>query len=77
MSFVFISHAGQDKPRVKPLVDALRAAGLKIWLDNPVAAGYSAEEVAGFYRIRANGRWEDEIDDAKREGMRLFLDMVG
>lgn len=73
MSFVLISHASQDKPRVRPIVDALRSAGLKIWLDNPVAAGYKAEEVASFYRVRANGRWEDEIDDAKREAACILV----
>jgi hypothetical protein len=73
MSYVFISHASQDKPRVKPVVDALRAAGFKIWLDNPVAAGYSAEELPSFYRIRANGRWEDEIDEAKREAACILI----
>ncbi|UPT62566.1 MAG: toll/interleukin-1 receptor domain-containing protein [Hyphomonadaceae bacterium JAD_PAG50586_4] len=73
MSFVFVSHASQDKPRVKRVVDALRAAGFKIWLDNPVAAGYSAEELPSFYRIRANGRWEDEIDEAKREAACILV----
>ncbi len=66
MSFVFISHASEDKPRVKPVVDALIKEGFKVWLDDPVAAGYSAEEALSFYRIPAGGRWEDEIDRAKR-----------
>lgn len=68
MSFVFISHASQDKPLIKPLVDALLAAGLKVWLDNP-AVLYSEHEVRQFYRIRAGerGGWRDEINDAKKE----------
>ncbi|MGE0595518.1 MAG: toll/interleukin-1 receptor domain-containing protein [Hyphomonadaceae bacterium] len=66
MSYVFISHASPDKPRIRPVVDALMAAGFKIWLDNPAATGYRAEEIRKFYRIRAGGRWEDEIDDALR-----------
>lgn len=67
MSFVFVSHASQDKPALRPLIDALRGAGLKVWLDNPAAAGYEADEVLSFFRIRAGGRWEDEIDEALRE----------
>ncbi len=30
---VFISHASRDKARVRPLAEALRAAGLEVWLD--------------------------------------------
>ncbi|WP_408591280.1 toll/interleukin-1 receptor domain-containing protein [Novosphingobium sp.] len=66
MSFVFISHASQAKPRVKPLIDRLRAEGFKIWLDNPEATGYSKEEAKTFYRIDAAKRWQDEIEEAKR-----------
>ena len=35
MSFVFISHASDNKDRVGPIVLALIDAGLKVWLDNP------------------------------------------
>ncbi len=30
---MFVSHASQDAKRVKPLVDALKAANLKVWID--------------------------------------------
>ena len=30
---VFISHATEDKPYVEPLVEALEAAGIKVWFD--------------------------------------------
>ena len=33
---VFISHASEDKPYVKPLAEALRAAGISVWYDNMV-----------------------------------------
>jgi hypothetical protein len=74
MSFVFISHASQDKLRIKPLIDALLAAGVKVWLDNP-AALYSEHEVRQFYRIRAgeSGGWRDEINDAKREAACILV----
>ena len=67
-NFVFISHANKDKPLLRELVQALLDAGLKVWLDRPAGLGYSAREVETlFYRLRAGGRWEDEIDEAKRK----------
>jgi hypothetical protein len=33
---VFISHASEDKPYVKPLAEALRVAGISVWYDNMV-----------------------------------------
>lgn len=64
-SFVFVSHASPDKAAIRHVVDALIAAGLKVWLDDPAAMGYSADEVrANFYRLTASNRWQDEIDDA-------------
>ena len=31
--FVFVSYASRDRERVVPIVDALRAAGVQVWLD--------------------------------------------
>jgi len=73
MSYVFISHASPDKLRIRPIVVALRNAGLQVWLDNPVAAGFSASEVESFHRIRAGGRWEDEIDQAKKQAACILV----
>ncbi|HWA91121.1 MAG TPA: toll/interleukin-1 receptor domain-containing protein [Rhizomicrobium sp.] len=67
MPFVFVSHAGPDKPRLKPLVEALMDAGLKLWIDNPAALGLAPERLREFYRIRAGARWQDEIDEALRQ----------
>ncbi|MEJ1969122.1 MAG: toll/interleukin-1 receptor domain-containing protein [Rhizomicrobium sp.] len=67
MSFVFISHTGADKPRLRPLIEALWAGGLKVWLDNPAAAGFTAGEVGKFWRIHAGGPWEAEMDEALRK----------
>ncbi|MFM9847490.1 MAG: TIR domain-containing protein [Hyphomicrobiaceae bacterium] len=67
-NFVFVSHANKDKPLLREVVEALLDAGLKVWLDRPAGLGYSASEVETlFYRLRAGGRWEDEIDEAKRK----------
>jgi hypothetical protein len=35
MSFVFVSHASDDKRRVRPVVEALARQGVKLWLDRP------------------------------------------
>lgn len=65
--FVFVSHASKDKHLLRPLVQALIDAGLKVWFDTPEKLDYGSDEILRlFYRIRAGGRWEDEIDEAKR-----------
>lgn len=35
MSFILISHANEDKPRVRPLVEALVTEGEPVWIDRP------------------------------------------
>jgi serine/threonine-protein kinase len=39
MSDVFLSYKAEDRPRVKPLVDALEADGLSVWWDARITAG--------------------------------------
>ena len=66
-SFVFVSHASEDKSRLRPLLDALIEAGLKIWLDNPGhrSLGYTSREIeANFIDLIGGGRWAKQIDDA-------------
>jgi hypothetical protein len=73
-NFVFISHANRDKPLLKPLVQALLGAGLKVWLDRPAGVGYSAQEIERcFYRLRAGGRWEDEVKLAKQKASCILV----
>jgi hypothetical protein len=68
MSFVFLSHASTDKPRLKTIVDALIGAGLKVWLDNPAVMGYSLQQIKNhFYHLEAGGRYRDKIDAALRD----------
>lgn len=72
--FVFVSHASDDKKRMRPLLEALIAAGLKIWLDKPEEAGFTARECEQyFYCIAAGQRWEDEIDKAKRDAACILV----
>ncbi len=67
MSFVFISHANEDKPRIRPIVDALLVAGHKVFLDNPDRAGYVDNELDQFYRLHADKSWEAQLHEALRE----------
>ena len=73
-NFVFLSHANDDKPRLLDLVRALIDAGIKIWLDKPSKLGFSLEDIDKyFYHIRAGGRWEDEMDEAKRKSSCILV----
>lgn len=64
--FVFLSHASKDKKLLRPLVDALIVAGIKVWIDNPAQLKLSAADIERhFFRLHANRKWEDEIDEAQ------------
>lgn len=68
MSFVFLSHANKDKPKIRHIVDALIAAGFKVWLDNPSAMGVSAKEIKEhFHRLKGGDHFRDQIDEGLRE----------
>jgi formylglycine-generating enzyme required for sulfatase activity len=68
VSFVFVSHANQDKPKIRHVVDALIAAGIKVWVDNPEAMGYGTEKIKrDFIRLHADRCWLDEIEEALRD----------
>jgi hypothetical protein len=63
--FVLVSHASVDKPKIRFIVEALIQQNIKVWLDNPGKAGFSADEVErDFYRIRAGEPWRAELRDA-------------
>ncbi|HUG14590.1 MAG TPA: toll/interleukin-1 receptor domain-containing protein, partial [Thermomicrobiales bacterium] len=56
--FVFVSYASQDRERVLPIVETLRAAGITVWLDQ--------------HAIDGGANWGREIADAI-EGCSAFL----
>ena len=65
MSYVFISHAGPDKSRIRGITDHLISKGLRLWLDRPDGLGYSAQAISDhFLRIIPGRRWEDDLDEA-------------
>jgi hypothetical protein len=55
MSDIFISYANEDRPRVKPLVDALAQMGWSVWWDRTILAGKRWEEVIEKRRGRKAG----------------------
>src|SRR5947208_3935002 len=44
MSDVFVSYKAEDRPRVRPLVEALEAEGLAVWWDERVGGGEAWRE---------------------------------
>jgi formylglycine-generating enzyme len=45
LSDIFISYASEDRPRVKPLVDALAKQGWSVWWDRTILPGRSWDQV--------------------------------
>lgn len=45
MADIFISYASEDRPRVKPLADALGRQGWSVWWDRTIPAGRTFSEV--------------------------------
>src|SRR5215469_133866 len=45
MTDIFISYASLDRPRVKPLVDALQQQGWSVWWDRTILAGKTFDRV--------------------------------
>jgi len=69
--FVFISHSSKDKPLLRPLLDALVEAGIKIWIDKPHKLGYSHAEIEKHFedeesvrRLEAGVEWQRGINAA-------------
>ena len=38
MTLVFLSHAGVDKPHMRPIVDGLLAEGFTVFVDRPLSS---------------------------------------
>jgi hypothetical protein len=45
VSDIFLSYARQDLPRVRPVVDALKARGWSVWWDRTITPGKIIEHV--------------------------------
>lgn len=75
MSFILISHANADKPKLKHVVDALIARGHKVWIDDPLALGYTLDDVSrSFYRLHAGDQWRRPgINRALREAIAVVV----
>ena len=64
---VFVSHASEDKPRVRPLAQALAMEGLSLWLDRPGSGANYFQLEEDFIRkhdiqgLVAGSDWDDQI----------------
>ncbi|UPK26760.1 TIR domain-containing protein [Bradyrhizobium sp. 195] len=63
MRYIFISYASLDRATVKPILGALLAAGIPLWIDRPGEVGIAAHRLA-LPGIRSGASWEDEIRKA-------------
>lgn len=69
---VFVSHASEDKPRVRPLAQALAMEGLSLWLDRPGSGANNFQLEEDFIRkhdiqgLVAGSDWDDQILQAHR-----------
>lgn len=79
MGFVFISHASEDKPRIRSLVKALAFEGIQLWLDRPGYGGSHFnfdQEFILRHNIRAlqSGKlWPEQLSDALNEASAVLL----
>lgn len=59
MSYWFVSHASLDKPRVKPVAEALINQNVPLWIDRPYDINIATNHVSGY--IREGEEWTLEI----------------
>lgn len=74
MSFIFISHLDDDKPRIKPITDHLIKFGWKLFIDQPDEMGYTSIEIRrSILRIMEGQSWLSSIDKALSESACVLL----
>lgn len=63
---VFIAHASDDKPRLKPLIEVFLTTGFNVWVDKPQAIGLAPEHerAVSKRRIKFGQDWRDSIRTA-------------
>jgi hypothetical protein len=82
MSDIFISYANADRPRVKPLAEALLAQGWSVWWDRQIPAGKTFDQVIAEALASArcvlvlwseqsiNSNWvREEAEEGRKRGM--------
>jgi hypothetical protein len=63
MRYVFVSHANLDKASLKPILGALLAAGIPLWIDRPGEVGIAGHRLV-LPGIRPGSEWDAEIRKA-------------
>jgi hypothetical protein len=58
--YVFVSHANDDKTRLRPLLEAILDAGIPLWIDRPEEIGLG-ERHLNCGRIMPGADWQQEI----------------
>lgn len=58
--YVFVSHANEDKPKLKVLIEVLLDAGIELWIDRPEELGLGERLLDGG-RIKSGVDWQQEI----------------
>lgn len=70
MPLVFVSHASSDKPKLRPIIDALFDEGYDIFFDNPnkLRPRYSREERrTKFKRLKNVADYQGQLQEALRQ----------
>ena len=73
MPFVFISHASEDKKKVRPIVEALVMRGIKVWIDKPGHGeghfNFDQDFIDrhGIQGLKTGLNWDEQISNAIRE----------
>jgi formylglycine-generating enzyme required for sulfatase activity len=72
--YVFISHASADKASLRKLIDALIAANIPVWIDDPFdpSLGYARDDAGKFAGwLGAGTGFQPQIDAALREAVAI------
>jgi hypothetical protein len=72
-SYYFVSHAGDNKTAIKPVIESLLDAGVPLWIDVPdaPALGLKRSRFAGF--IQEGEPWDSQIRQAIAQACGLIL----
>jgi len=72
--YVFVSHSSDDNPRVRPIVEALLAADLEVWVDRPADMGFTGNELR---RLHAGESWHGQIIECVRQAACVLVCLSG
>jgi hypothetical protein len=72
LSFVFVSYASSDAPKIRPVIQALIAARLKIWMCRPSTMDFSPRQIGKqFIQLDASSQASCLADDMSSSARRM------